>query len=126
MEPTPDAFIAICPSRPLLARLGEKWALLVIVSLSEASPQRFGVLKRRLEGVSQKMLTQTLRSLERDGLLARRLYDEMPLRVEYHLTTLGESLVPLAKQIKQWAEVNLHAIQQNNRAFDLDRVSVDD
>jgi DNA-binding HxlR family transcriptional regulator len=126
MEATPDAFIALCPSRPLLARLGEKWALLVIVSLSEASPQRFGVLKRRLEGVSQKMLTQTLRGLERDGLLARRLYDEMPLRVEYHLTVLGESLVPLAKQIKQWAEENLHAIQQNNRAFDLDRVTVDD
>ncbi len=123
MKPAPDAFVALCPSRPLLARLGEKWSLLVIVALAETAPQRFGALKRRLEGVSQKMLTQTLRSLERDGLVARRLYDEMPLRVEYHLTPLGESLVPLTKQIKSWAEINLHAIQKNNREFDLDRIS---
>ena len=102
----PDAFLKACPSRALLARIAEKWAPLVLVALEEG-PMRFGARRRRVEGVSQKMLTQTLRALERDGLVTRRLHDEMPLRMEYVLTTRGRSLMPLAAQLKQWAEKNL-------------------
>ena len=104
----PDAFLRACPSRDLLARVAEKWALLVLVAL-EPGPQRFGALRRRVEGVSQKMLTQTLRGLERDSLVSRRLYDEMPLRVEYTLTERGRGLLPLAADLKRWAETNFRA-----------------
>lgn len=105
---SPDAFLKACPSRALLARVAEKWTLLVLVAL-EDGPTRFGALRRRVEGVSQKMLTQTLRGLERDGLITRHLYDEMPLRVEYELTAPGRELLPLAAQLKRWAEANYTA-----------------
>jgi DNA-binding HxlR family transcriptional regulator len=105
LDVAPDAFLKACPSRALLARIAGKWALLVLVALEEG-PTRFGALRRRVEGVSQKMLTQTLRALERDGLVTRHLYDEMPLRVEYALTDRGRGLLPLAAQLKQWAEEN--------------------
>ena len=101
----PDAFLKACPSRALLARIAEKWTLLVLVALRDG-PVRFGALRRTVEGVSQKMLTQTLRALESDGLVTRHLYDEMPLRVEYELTDRGRSLLPLADQFKRWAEAN--------------------
>jgi DNA-binding HxlR family transcriptional regulator len=116
-EPEPDAFVAACPSRGLIARLGEKWALLVIVSLGEGA-MRFGALRRRCEGVSQKMLTQTLRSLERDGLVQRRVIDAGPLAVQYDLTDLGRELWPLARDLKRWAETRLKQIEASNRAFD--------
>ncbi|AEV37491.1 transcriptional regulator, HxlR family [Pseudovibrio sp. FO-BEG1] len=105
----PDAFVAICPSRQVLVRLAEKWTMLTIVAL-EGGPLRFGDLKRKVEGVSQKMLTQTLRNLEQDKLLTRKVYDEMPLRVEYELTALGKDLLPLIKQIKQWCEAHFNEI----------------
>jgi len=115
-DPVPDAFAAACPSRQVLARIGEKWSLMAIVALADGSV-RFGGLMRRLEGVSQKMLSQTLRNLESDGLVTRRVYDERPLRVEYALTGRGLSLLPLALSLKEWAEANLHAIVQSNQAF---------
>lgn len=102
----------------MLARIGAKWAMLAVVSLADSGPTRFGALRRRLEGVSQKMLTVTLRQLERDGLVARTLYDEMPLRVEYSLTHLGVSLVPLARELKAWAERNLHTVEHSNASYD--------
>jgi DNA-binding HxlR family transcriptional regulator len=114
---SPDAFLRICPSRLLLSRIGEKWALMAIVALANG-PLRFGGLMRRLEGISQKMLSQTLRNLERDGLLHREAFDVMPLRVDYSLTDRGSTLVPLAKSLKSWAEENLRAIEQNNRDYD--------
>lgn len=106
----PDAFLAACPSRDVMARLGEKWAMLVLVALSQG-PTRFGVLKTRIEGVSQKMLTQTLRNLERDGFLTRQVFDEMPLRVEYQLTPLGFDIQPLVQAIKTWSEAHLKQIE---------------
>lgn len=83
--------------------------MLVVVALQDG-PMRFGALKRRVEGVSQKMLTQTLRNLEMDGLVTRQVFDEMPLRVEYELTELGQELVPLNQAIKTWAEQNMEKI----------------
>lgn len=104
-EIKPDAFLVACPSRGLFTRLAEKWTLLCIAAL-EDGPMRFGSLKRRLEGITQKMLTQTLRKLEKDQLVHRELFDEMPLRVEYSLTAKGIDLLPLVASLKQWAEAN--------------------
>jgi DNA-binding HxlR family transcriptional regulator len=113
----PDAFLLACPSRAVLTRIGEKWAMLALVALTQG-PRRFGGLRRSIEGVSQKMLTQTLRNLERDGLVTRRLYDEMPLRVEYELTALGKELVPLVACLKAWAEQNLRKIEKSQTQFE--------
>jgi DNA-binding HxlR family transcriptional regulator len=115
--PLPDALVAQCPSRGLIARLGEKWAMLVVVILSKG-PIRFGVLRRRIEGISQKMLTQALRTLERDGLVERVVVNTRPLAVEYRLTALGADLAPLAMQMKLWAETHLVEIEDANHRFD--------
>lgn len=113
----PDAFLKVCPSRTVLARVGQKWTVLTMVAL-QGPALRFGDIRRRLEGVSQKVLTQTLRAMERDGLVERRLYDERPLRVEYALSPLALTLLPLVAALKTWAEQSLPAIERNNRAFD--------
>ena len=105
-ETEPDAFRLACPSRDVIARLAEKWTMLVIVAL-EDGPHRFGAVRRRVEGVSQKMLTKTLRKLEHDGLVTRTVYQEMPLRVEYDLTALGRDLLPLIGAIKDWVEAHM-------------------
>lgn len=105
-EAAPDAFVADCPSRQVLARLAEKWTMLTIAALSDG-PLRFGELQRRVQNVSKKMLTQSLRKLAADGLIVRLVYDEMPLRVEYELTPLGVDLLPLIQAIKRWVESNL-------------------
>lgn len=108
----PDAFLAACPSREVLARIGEKWSALTLVALSSGA-MRFGQLRRRVDGISQKMLSQTLRHLESDGLVTRWVFDERPLRVEYRLTASSEDLVPLLRDLKRWAESHLQQIQQS-------------
>ena len=113
----PDAFLQVCPSRSVLLRIGQKWTVLAMVAL-QSSPRRFGDLRRRLEGISQKMLTQTLRAMERDGLIIRQLHDERPVRVEYELAPLGHCLLPIVLALKAWAEEQLHTIEANNRAYD--------
>lgn len=117
IELPPDAFLKVCPSRAVLARVGQKWTVLTMVALQE-TPMRFGNIRRRLQGVSQKMLTQTLRAMERDGLIERSLYDERPLRVEYALSPLGRTLLPLVVALKTWAEDALKTIEAHNRDFD--------
>ncbi|HEU4406348.1 MAG TPA: helix-turn-helix domain-containing protein [Polyangiaceae bacterium] len=116
-SPKPDAFLRLCPSRGVLSRVGEKWATLALVALS-GGPVRFGELRRRLEGVSQKVLSQTLRNLERDGLIVRDAYDERLPRVEYRLSERGRSLLPLVVGLKAWAEENLKDIERSNASFD--------
>jgi DNA-binding HxlR family transcriptional regulator len=113
----PNAFLLACPSRAVLARIGEKWSMLTLVCLAKG-PVRFGSLRRTIEGVSQKMLTQTLRNLEHDGLVTRHLYDEMPLRVEYELTALGKTLLPIVKDLKKWSERNLLLVLRRQSQFD--------
>lgn len=90
---------------------------MVVVALADG-PIRFGALRAKIDGVSQKMLTQSLRNLERDGLVRRDVYDEMPLRVEYALTPLGRSLHPLAIALKRWAEAHFREAEANARAYD--------
>ncbi|MEL6606284.1 MAG: helix-turn-helix domain-containing protein [Cyanobacteria bacterium J06614_10] len=117
-EARPNVYAAICPSREVLALIGEKWVALVIGAL-ENKTMRFGELKRVCEGISQKMLTQTLRKLERSGLVIRTMYaDVLPLKVEYHLSELGQSLLPIVQTTKLWAEKNLFEITKNQTLYD--------
>ncbi|MEM7796721.1 MAG: helix-turn-helix domain-containing protein [Cyanobacteria bacterium P01_C01_bin.118] len=116
-ELKPNVYAAICPSREVLALIGEKWVSLIIGAL-EDKVMRFGELKRFCEGISQKMLTQTLRKLERDGLVMRTLYsDVLPIKTEYQLTELGKSLLPIVQAAKLWAEENLHQIEENRLLY---------
>ncbi|GAA6154041.1 winged helix-turn-helix transcriptional regulator [Pseudoteredinibacter isoporae] len=114
----PNVYAAICPSREVLALIGEKWVSLIVGALDQRI-LRFGELKRVCEGISQKMLSQSLRKLERDGLVVRCAYDdERVLRVEYSLSPLGESLVPIVKMAKSWSESHLPEIESHRDAYD--------
>jgi DNA-binding HxlR family transcriptional regulator len=104
-----DVFDPGCPSRVVLDRLADKWTGLVILALSDGT-LRFGELRERIGGVAPKVLTQTLRSLERDGLVRRRVYAEVPPRVEYSLTRLGRSLRKPLEAVQQWAEQHVSAV----------------
>jgi DNA-binding HxlR family transcriptional regulator len=115
-----DAYLAACPSRLLLDRISDKWVTLVICSL-EDGPQRFSEVSRRLAGVSQKMLTQTLRTLERDGLVTRTVTASVPVRVDYALTPLGGSLLDPIKHVKAWAERHVPEVLEAQRSYDDDR-----
>lgn len=97
---------AICPIRDILARLGDKWSLLVLVSLSANGTMRFGELRGSIGDISQRMLTVTLRSLEIDGLVSRLVHAEVPPRVEYSLTPRGASLMPHLQALVVWALEN--------------------
>ncbi|MEO1336419.1 MAG: helix-turn-helix domain-containing protein [Myxococcota bacterium] len=111
---TPNAFVADCPTRAIIARLAEKWTMLSLAAL-RGGPMRFGELRRQLEGISQKMLTKTLRRLEDDGLVVRQDYEEKPLRVEYSLTPLGEGISELVTKIKQWTETHMEELMSARR-----------
>jgi DNA-binding HxlR family transcriptional regulator len=106
-----------CPVRDVLDRIGEKWATLILVALA-ARARRFNELKRALPDISKRMLTQTLRSLERDGLIARRVFPTKPPSVEYSLTGLGASLLEPLADLIGWAERNHGEIQSTRARFD--------
>jgi DNA-binding HxlR family transcriptional regulator len=112
-----NAFLAACPTRQVLATIGEKWTTLTIVALADG-PQRHGELMRTIAGASQKMLTQTLRTLERDGLVTRTVTASVPVRVDYELTPLGATLVPLISALKTWSETNIEHILAARDDFD--------
>ncbi|HEY0804194.1 MAG TPA: helix-turn-helix domain-containing protein [Pseudonocardiaceae bacterium] len=112
-----NAFIDACPTRQLLDTLTDKWLCLVLAALSDG-PLRYSELCRRIAGVSQKMLTQTLRTLQRDGLVARTVTPSVPVRVDYELTDLGRDLAPVTTAIKTWAEANMDRIELARLAFD--------
>ena len=114
---TPDPYRSICPSRQVLKRIGDKWTVLIMAIL-ERGTVRFGSLRREVEGISQKMLTQTLRSLERDGLIKREVFAEVPVRVEYSLTEMGQSLIPVLKPLILWSEAHLFEIEKAQQKFD--------
>ena len=112
-----DAFLAGCPSRQLLARISDKWVALILAALTDG-PLRYSALSRRLAGVSQKMLTQTLRSLERDGLLTRTVMPTVPVTVTYELTGLGRSLQDLMLGVKAWAEAHMDEVLAHRNEYD--------
>ncbi len=106
-----------CPSRVVLQRLGDKWTPLVFQSLKEGT-RRFGEIRSDIGAVTPKVLTQTLRTLERDGLITRTVYPEVPPRVEYALTGLGSSLLGPLDAVKEWAEANAGEVLASRDAFD--------
>lgn len=105
------------PVREILSRIGDKWSILIIMLLSER-PWRFNELKRAIEGMSQRMLTLTLRNLERDGLVTRTVYPTVPPSVEYALTTLGQSLCAPVISLGLWAKDNSERIDESRRRYD--------
>ncbi len=114
---TPNIYKACCPSRQILSRIGDKWSVVILSSL-EQQPLRFGELKRMCDGISQKMLTQTLRYLERDGLIHRRVISEKPLHVEYALSDLGVNLLTLINPLIDWVHGHCLQISASHANFD--------
>lgn len=114
-----DVYTGACPARELLERIANKWTTLIVGTLSSAGqPVRFSVLRRSIGGISQKMLTQTLRDLERDGLVTRTVYPVIPPRVEYAVTDLGRTLDQQLRALSDWSEANLGAVREAQRRFD--------
>jgi DNA-binding HxlR family transcriptional regulator len=108
-----------CPARALLDRIANKWTTMIIGTLAVAeAPVRFGELRLAVKGISQKMLTQTLRDLERDGLVVRRVYPTIPPRVEYSLTKLGKTLEGPLCALSRWSEQHMKEVEAAQRAFD--------
>lgn len=117
-----------CRAREVLDRVGDKWTLYVTAFLGQG-PARFSELLRGIEGISQRMLTVTLRALERDGVLTRTVYEVMPPHVEYALTDRGESLLLAVRPLIEWSEANVELIRESQDQYDsgtgdgLERVS---
>ncbi|MDB5685553.1 MAG: HxlR family transcriptional regulator [Rhizorhabdus sp.] len=115
--PRYDVLRADCPARQILDRLADKWTILVVLALAPGT-LRFSRLKAKVEGISQKMLTQTLRRLERDGMVSRTVYATVPATVEYRLTDLGASLVDAFKVVRRWSHGHIDAIEAARQAYD--------
>ncbi|GAA1414536.1 helix-turn-helix domain-containing protein [Streptomyces thermospinosisporus] len=112
-----DAFLRDCPTNQLLDRISDKWVALVVAALS-SGPKRYSELGRKIAGVSPKMLTQTLRTLERDGLISRTVTPSVPVRVDYTLTPLGEGLARLLTAVKDWAETHIEEVHRARERYD--------
>ena len=105
-----DALFPDCPIRNVLSRVGDKWSLLVLYNLQHREPVRFKELQRQIPDISQKSLTQTLRTLEEDGFVSREVFPEVPPRVEYSLTPRALSFLPLVENMINWAKENMEDI----------------
>jgi len=112
-----DPYQRDCPSRRLLDRIGDRWTVLIVGAL-DVGPRRFTELATEVDGISQKMLTQTLRSLERDGFVKRTAYPVVPPHVEYELTQLGRSLQSPLQTLERWAVDNMDAVVARQAAYD--------
>jgi DNA-binding HxlR family transcriptional regulator len=119
LETTPpwNVFDSHCPTRQVLDLIADKWTVLVIRRLSDGT-LRFAQLRRSVDGISQKVLTNILRGLERDGIVTRRIYASVPPKVEYSLTSLGRSLCGLVEGICGWAEANIEHVQAAREVYD--------
>ena len=112
-----DIYDQNCPTRIVLDRIADKWTVLIVGAL-EHNTKRFGELRREIGGVSQKMLTQTLRGLERDGIVLRKVYAVIPPEVEYALTELGRTLVGILDAIGEWSENNIEDVLKARSEYD--------
>lgn len=112
-----DPYDRNCPTRTLLDRIADRWAVLVVGALDDG-PLRYSELVQRVDGVSQKMLTQTLRGLERDGLLTRTMYPEIPPRVEYELTAAGKTLLPSVRGLAEWTKTHMSTVLSARERYD--------
>ncbi len=112
-----NVYSRACPTRAALDRIADKWTVLIL-GLLEGGPRRFSGLQREIDGISQKMLTQTLRALERDGLIRRTVYPEVPPHVEYDLTALGHTLSEPIAAIRRWAEQHIGTVTLAQQIYD--------
>jgi DNA-binding HxlR family transcriptional regulator len=121
-KPEPPAEVvhtpANCRAREMLVRVADKWSMYVIYVLADSGPLRFGELRRSVDGVSQRMLTVTLRGLERDGLVKRTMYPEVPPRVEYALTPLGATLRNIVRELIEWSGAHLAEVDRARERYD--------
>jgi DNA-binding HxlR family transcriptional regulator len=108
----------LCPSRQVIAMIADKWSLLILWALQRDKKLRYGQLQRTVKGISQKMLTQTLRELERNGLVKRTVYEVIPPQVEYELTELGQSLKATLAGVCGWAQKNLGQVMEARASYD--------
>ncbi|KQQ50535.1 MULTISPECIES: helix-turn-helix domain-containing protein [unclassified Plantibacter] len=115
--PVWNVMLDTCPSRTSLARIANKWTAMIVIALSEG-PARFGTVRHAVGGISGKVLASTLRDLERDGILTRTAFDEMPPRVEYELTPLGQTLREPLMALGLWAEQHIEEVLGARDAFD--------
>lgn len=119
-----DMMRVACPTRQILDRVGDKWTMLVVLALEQQGPLRFSALRRHVEGVTQKMLTQTLRGLERDGMVTRTVVATVPVSVTYALTDLGHQLSDAVAVIREWAYDSIEEIEAARLAYDNPACSV--
>lgn len=113
----PNVYASDCPTRLVLDRIADKWAVLVLGLVADG-PVRFNQLRRQIEGLSQKMLSQTLKSLERDGLVSRRAIATVPVTVEYSITPLGRTLAATVDGLRMWAEAHIGDVQRAQKRYD--------
>ena len=112
-----NSVIEICPVRNMIARFGNKWAFLVILVLKENGVSRFSEIAKLIPDISSKVLSNTLKILEEDGFVNRSVYKESPIKVEYELTELGHSIVPLIHQLTEWAQTNMKSILEKRNSI---------
>lgn len=119
-----DIFIQNCPVRNVLCRISDKWSILVIFTLEQIPVMRFGELRRMIPDISQKMLTVTLRTLEEDGLVRRKVYAQVPPKVEYSLSERGRSLLPHLNSLIEWAKSEMDGILWERKRYGEERTRV--
>nr|WP_295826430.1 helix-turn-helix domain-containing protein [uncultured Azospirillum sp.] len=117
VDDLPDAYASACPTRQALDRIADKWTVLIL-GLLEGGPMRFNQLRREIEGISQKMLSQTLKSLERDGLVSRKAFATVPVTVEYSITPLGATLAETLVPLRVWAETHIAQMLEARNSYD--------
>lgn len=108
----------MCPVRNVIARFGTKWALITVLIIGEQGVVRFNELCRLIPDVSSRVLSSTLRTLEADGFIDRKVYAVVPPKVEYRLTEVGESLLPLIRQLTEWAQANMKRVVEHRKEFE--------
>jgi DNA-binding HxlR family transcriptional regulator len=118
VKPPADPYRAQCPTRMVLDRIADKWTVLVLGLLSE-KPSRFNQLRREIEGLTQKMLSQTLKALERDGMVSRKVTPTVPISVEYAITPLGGTLAATVDGLRRWAETHIDDVVKAQKRYDL-------
>lgn len=112
------SIIEMCPVRNVIARFGTKWALLTLLIIGEQGVVRFNELNRLIPDISSRVLSSTLRTLEADGFIDRKVYAVVPPKVEYRLTEVGKSLLPLIRQLTEWAQANMKKVMTHREEYE--------
>ena len=113
-----NSIIEMCPVRNVVARFGDKWSLLVLLVINGSGPVRFNELGRLIPDISTRVLSGTLKTLEADGLINRKVYAQVPPKVEYSLTETGKSLIPLIMQLTEWAQANMKNVMRHRSEYE--------